>query len=117
MRRLSHLLSLLLTFSLLTSTAFAQSGEPEPLTLGYQGYVSNLDRTVVNGERNVTFRMYDALTEGNLVWEETLESVLVSEGYFQVSLGLETPLPVTTSPDTPLFMSIQVEGDVELTPS
>ena len=116
MRRLSTLLTLLLSFSLLSSSALAQSGEPAPLTLGYQGFISNLDRSVVNGERTVTFRLYDALTDGNLVWEETLTSVPVNEGYFQVSLGLETALPVATSPDTALFMSIQVEGDVELTP-
>ena len=87
MRYLPRLLSLILAMCLMCSTAFAQSGEPEPLTLGYQGYITNLDRTMVNGERDVTFRMYDALTEGNVVWEETLESILVSEGYFQVSLG------------------------------
>ena len=117
MRHLSYIASLLLAISLsFITSSFAQEGEPEPLTLGYQGYVTNLDRTLVNGERDVIFRMYNTLTEGDLVWEETLESVLVSEGHFQVSLGLETPLPVTTSPDTPLFMSLQVEGDVELTP-
>ena len=83
MRLLPRLLSLLLAMSLLSTSAFAQSGEPEPLTLGYQGYVTNLDRTMVNGERDVTFRMYDTHSpRAASMWEETLESVLVSEGLF-----------------------------------
>ena len=89
MTSLIRLASLLLAFNLCFSTiGYTQESEPEPLTLGYQGYLTNIDRTLVNGERDVTFRMYDTLTDGSLVWEETLESVLVSEGYFQVSLGL-----------------------------
>ena len=107
LRHLSTLLSLLIYTSHFSATALAQSGSPEPLTLGYQGYITSLDRALVNGERDVTFRMYDALIGGTMIWEESLSAVPVSEGHFQVSLGLDTPLPLTTSPDTPLFLSVE----------
>ena len=48
------------------SVGFAQNVVPEPLTLGYQGYLTSLDRSMVDGSHNITFRMYDAPTEGNI---------------------------------------------------
>lgn len=116
MRRYYCLLNLLIAMSFFFSVGFAQNLAPEPLTLGYQGYLTSLDRSMVDGSYNITFRMYDAPTDGNIIWEETRESVLVAEGYFQLNLGLVNPLPVMTSLDTPLFMSVQVGGDVELSP-
>ena len=116
MKQLSRLLSVLLVVFFMYTNTFAQNTAPEPLSLGYQGYLTNLDRTVIDGERQITFRIYNHLTEGSLIWEESLESVEIREGHFNVSLGLEIPLPITTAPDTPLFMSIQVDGDLELSP-
>ena len=100
MRQLTCLIALALTL-LITSATTAQA--PEPLTLGYQGHLTDLTRQPINGERDITFRFYNARVGGEVVWEETVRSVLVEDGDFSVNLGLNTPLPINESPDTPLF--------------
>ena len=111
MRQLISLFALALIL-LISSAATAQA--PGPLTLGYQGHLTDLTRQPINGERDITFRFYNARVGGEVVWEETLRSVLVEDGDFSVNLGLNTPLPINESPDTPLFMTIEVQGDLEL---
>ena len=119
MRRPSHaLLALMTACALLLSASLGVAQELEPLSMGYQGHLTDLAGNAYNGERQITFRLYDALTEGNVVWDETLSDVLVSDGYFHVNLGLnpEAPLPLDRAPDAPLFLSVQVFGDDELIP-
>ena len=56
---LPTLLRTALLFTLLfTGALFAQEGEPAPLTLAYQGYLSDLAGEPINEERGVTFRLY-----------------------------------------------------------
>ena len=95
---------------------FLYAQQPEPLTMAYQGYVTDLSRQALNGERDITFRLYNARVGGDVVWTEEQESVNVVDGEFNVNLGLDTPLPITESPDTPLFLTLQIEGDLELLP-
>ena len=64
MRRYYRLLTLLIAMSFFHSVGFAQNLAPEPLTLGYRIYLTSLDRSMVDGSYNITFRMYDAPTEG-----------------------------------------------------
>ena len=114
-------LVLCLFFLFLSQPVWAQEPEPEnesvhPLTLGYQGYLVDEGQEVFNGERGITFKLYDAANNGNVIWEEVVEAVSVTNGYFAVNLGLRTPLPVDFDMDTPLFLGVQVEGDVEISP-
>ena len=53
--------------SLIVSMSHAQDGRPEPLTLAYQGQITQLDGVAVSGARSVTFRMYNAPSEGELI--------------------------------------------------
>ena len=108
-------------FFLFLSQLFGLKAEPEnesvhPLTLGYQGYLVDEGQGVFNGERVITFKLYDAANNGTVIWEEVIEAVSVTNGYFTVNLGLRTPLPVNFDLDTPLFLGVQVEGDVEISP-
>ena len=105
-----------MTLLVLSQSVTAQNNSTEALTLSYHGFITHLDQTVVNGERGITFRIYDALVDGHLLWEEQQQAIPIIEGKFQANLGIITPLPISISPDTPLFLSIQVEGDRELTP-
>ena len=95
---------------------FLYGQQPEPLTMAYQGYVSNLSRQSLNGERDITFRLYNARVGGEVIWAEEHESINVVDGEFNVNLGLNTSLPITESFDTPLFLTLQIEGDLELLP-
>ena len=63
----------------------------------------------------MTFKLYDAATGGNLQWSETQASVSVSQGIFDVILGLVTPFPPLPF-DVPYFLSVTVGADPEMTP-
>ena len=108
------LLCALVACCLLINESTAQ--DSAPLTLGYQGFVTDLGRQPINGDRDVTFRLYSMQSGGQVLWEETIPSLTINEGVFQATLGLITPLPDTESPDSSLFLSIQLDGDVELQP-
>ena len=82
----------------LLSGAPALAQEPAPLTLGYEGVVTNLSREPITGDRDITFRLYSAQSGGEAIWEERVESIYINEGKFQAMLGLITPLPVAESP-------------------
>ncbi len=85
-----------LFFVLATSTAQADV----PSRLEYQGYLTDItgnaiDCSPANGcTESYTFRfaLYDAPIEGNLLWTEFHDSVMIKNGIFRVALGVEEPL-------------------------
>lgn len=87
----------------------------------FQGKLANPDGTnVTNGTYSVLFTIYDGGTEtagGTNVWSET-QSVTVADGIFNVQLGsvnttLATAVDFTHSP---LYLSVKVGSDAEMTP-
>ena len=97
-----------------------------PMLLNYQGRLTDPSGSPKNGTFSVQFCVYDALSGGNQVppgtpWCET-QSVLVTNGVFNVLLGSVTALPVdlfTGGPSDasgPLrFLQVAVDGET-LTP-
>ena len=86
-----------------------------PQTISYQGYLtSNTGVPVTAPAQSLTFRLYDALTAGALLWTEVHPNVAVTNGVFSVALGSVTPFSAATpSPllfDKPYFLSVQVGG-------
>lgn len=70
-----------LLFLLAVQTAWSQI----PQTMSFQGVLSNASGVVVpDGNYQLTFRLYDAPTGGNLLWSESHSSVAVSKGVFNV---------------------------------
>lgn len=63
-----------------------------PATLSYQSRLLNASGARVNGTVNITFRIYDVLTGGTKLWEETHTGVTVTDGIFSVILGKSTSL-------------------------
>ena len=62
MTRPSHaLLAFITACALLLSASPSVAQEPEPLSMGYQGHLTDLAGNAYNGERQITFRLYDAL--------------------------------------------------------
>lgn len=87
----------------------------------FQGKLANPDGTnVTNGNYSILFTIYDGGTEmsgGTNVWAET-QSVTVTDGVFNVQLGsvnatLATAVDFTHSP---LYLSVKVGADAEMTP-
>ncbi|MBI3319832.1 MAG: hypothetical protein HYZ89_04520 [Candidatus Omnitrophica bacterium] len=68
----------------------------------------------LEGPYTLTFRLYNAETAGTKVWEEMQTSVPLQGGHFSVLLGQVTSLTVDWS--TPLWLSIQVGVEPELSP-
>src|SRR3990172_8259873 len=65
-----------------------------PLTMSYQGLLTtSIGTPAADGDYDIDFSLWDALTLGSSVWTETHSAVPVSQGTFSVILGSAgTPL-------------------------
>ena len=84
-------LSLILILALILSIGYQLSAigytyAQIPQLISYQGRLTDASGTPITGNRNMTFRIYDAKTGGSKVWEDTY-SVTIDEGIFDVLLG------------------------------
>ena len=85
-----------------------------PLQLNHQGRLSDKDGVVVEGEHQLSFRIYDDVSVGSVQWEETL-TVTFEEGYYSVTLGEDeegNPLDDSVLSSYPLWLELVVDGDV-----
>ncbi|UCF05898.1 MAG: hypothetical protein JSV33_02350, partial [bacterium] len=56
--------------------------------LNYQGVLTDAGGTAVpDGSYQITFRLYNVLSGGSDIWEETHANVQVTKGIFNVMLG------------------------------
>jgi hypothetical protein len=90
-----------------------------PHLINYQGKLTDSNGVPLNGTYNITFRIYNAQTSGNLLWEEPHTQangtqITITNGIFSIMLGSVTPLNLSF--DQPYWLSIQVGGDPEMTP-
>jgi hypothetical protein len=76
----------------------ASAPGPSATTVNYQGRLANPDGSPVTDDTyGMTFALYDAATDGSLVWgPESHTAVPVSEGLFSVGLGSIAPIPTST---------------------
>jgi hypothetical protein len=94
---------------LLTSGLFAQNP-----TISIQGTLKDANgASVDDGTQSVTFRLYDALTAGNNLWEETAPVTVVG-GIYSHNLGKVTPLTGGDFANT-VYLGVKV-GGIELSP-
>ena len=80
-------LGVLLVLVMIPCTALAV-----PQEINYQGYLTDAEGNPLNGSVSMTFRLYDNLTGGTLLWVEGPSSVTVKEGVFNVVLGSVEPI-------------------------
>jgi len=85
-----------------------------PSTINFQGFLKDQSGLAIDGTRDFTFRIYDAATAGNQLWMEQQNSISVSKGIFNVSLGSITSFSLAF--DSKYWVSIQVGTDPELSP-
>jgi len=74
---------LLALFCAITVTAYAAI----PHLINYQGRLTDTSGTPLNGLYNLTFRIYDAESAGNLLWQGTYSSIQINKGIFNIFLG------------------------------
>ena len=97
MKRLIVLLSLQVLFSQV------------PHKMSFQAYLTDANNMpVAPGSYEMTFRIYDALTEGNKLWEET-QTVTVDGSLVSLMLGNTVPLVTLKSAG---YLEIQLKDDI-----
>ena len=98
------MLSLLLSSFFISNPAFAV-----PLQLTQQGRILDSNGAAVVGTHNIVFRIYDAETNGSMVWTETVVAQF-SNGYYSTILGTDTqtnPLDSSVLQQYPLYLEVQ----------
>ena len=95
------------------------------LQINYQGKLTNTsDVAVANGDYNMEFILYDALSGGTILWTETrtgANKVTVTNGLFSVMLGSVTSLASVDFNQT-VYLGVNIGGtgtpswDGEMTP-
>ena len=53
-----------------------------PHLIRYQGQVSDSQHVPLEGPYDLTFRLYDAITQGTKIWEETQPNIVLTNGHF-----------------------------------
>ena len=80
-----------------------------PHKMSFQAYLSDAnDMPIAPGSYEMTFRIYDALTEGNKMWEET-QTVTVEGSLVSVMLGNTVPLVALSNTG---YLEIQIKDDI-----
>ena len=88
-----HAILILAVLSILLMASDA--GAEVPLLVNYQGYLTDLDGTPLNGNHELTFEIFaDEAMSGPALWVEVHQpaDVLVVDGLFNVILGGIEPI-------------------------
>lgn len=104
-------LRLLLLAALAGFPARKSHAQAIPALINYQGVLQDSSGSLINGSQSITFRVYDALSGGNKLWEEA-QSVQLSSGVFSVQLGLVTPWSLSIFATANTYLEIQVGADI-----
>ncbi|MCK5033035.1 MAG: hypothetical protein KAS18_05355, partial [Calditrichia bacterium] len=87
-----------------------------PQLLNYQGRLTDTNGDPLNGSYSIQFLIYDVLTGGSDVWQETHSSVNITDGVYQVLMGSVNPFtPDLFSSSIDRYLEIIVAGET-LTP-
>ena len=101
----------LLLLSMLAGNLYAQTSK-----LSVQGVLRNSNGTAVeNGHYRIVFKLWDEATGGNLIWNETRDSIRLEGGIYSVVLGdgdkvLDAPF------DQPYYLGVAIGGGTEMIP-
>ena len=79
-----------------------------PKLINYQAKLTDGDGVALNGDYDITFKIYDEETGGTPLWTEAHTGVTVTNGLFDVQLGSITPLDLSFA-DT-YWVEIEIEG-------
>ncbi|MFW6002303.1 MAG: hypothetical protein ACOCQD_03100, partial [archaeon] len=103
-----------LKFEFGNATAYAYNDAQDsniPRTLNLHGKLTNSSGEILNGTHNMTFRIYDSDTEGELLYESNRTITADNEGVYNVVLE-----DVNVSFENKTYLGIKVGNDSEMTP-
>ncbi|MCD4735293.1 MAG: tail fiber protein [Bacteroidales bacterium] len=87
-----------------------------PQTMDYSGKLTDDNGSFINGQVDLTFKLYDVATGGAALWQETQSAINVSNGYFHVQLGSDSTFTAGLFHNTDLWLGTEVNNDNEMTP-
>ncbi len=86
-----------------------------PQEINYQGKVTNADGVPLNGTYDMRFYIFNHPTEENELWNEP-QSVLITDGIFNVSLGAVLPLSEDIFTSSYLGLEVTIYNDNSIPP-
>jgi hypothetical protein len=86
-----------------------------PSTIGFHGRLQDSSGTNISGNETISFSVYASTTGGVALWTES-QLLAVDEGFFSANLGSVMPFPSSLDFNQDLFLSIEVNGDGEMSP-
>ncbi len=102
-------------FYLAISLSTVHAQEAVPKTISYMGYLSDAaGDVVVDGDHEITFRLYEQAAGGTAAWEST-RTVTTAKGLFSVVLGESESLDAVPF-DRPYYLGISIGAGDELSP-
>ena len=115
---MKKILAVVFAVSLLATTAML---ETVPLSMTYQGRLTDAAGMPQNGNYDMTFRIYDSAIGGNLLSEEVHPGVLVTNGLFDVAPVLTFRVPSSgpvelSHGSLEVWLEVEVEGDELIMP-
>jgi hypothetical protein len=89
------------TFSVMRVFSAPLAAPPAPVSVpekvSLEGLLTNASgRPLASGAYTMTFKVWDAATQGNLKWSETQPNVPVTNGFYSVQLGSVTSFTIDT---------------------
>lgn len=119
MQRLGYLLLISVAITLVVIPAFAVAPFQQ---FTFQGLLKNSDGTLVNGQRDITLRIYNSATatavkQGSqcipsnfCLWQENQTNIGVTNGIFTIPAGNQTSLASRINFTTALFLEVIVRS-------
>jgi hypothetical protein len=101
-------LTVLLFSGVTWARPLAQS--PETITIPYPGRLTDEAGRAVEGVCDFSFAIYDAATEGNLLWSEMQSGVSVQAGSLITVLGSRQPIPAAMMEGGERWLEVAVRG-------
>ena len=98
----------------LVLTAVIAAHAEIPHLISFQGKATDIAGNPLNGTYDLTFRLYNHQTAGDLKWSETHSATQITNGVFQVLLGNNIPIDLAFDED--YWISVQVNTDSEMMP-
>ncbi len=87
-----------------------------PSSINYQGLLMNNLGSYPDTTVFLTFSIYDAPFDGNVIWSESQLGIVIEDGLFEVRLGSNTPLSASVFSDVNRWLGITVGTSPEISP-
>lgn len=107
----------ILIFLLTAALFFWESAFADlPQEIFFQAKLTTTGGTIVTGDHNVTFRLYNVSSGGSALWTETQSVTADSAGIVSCYLGATTAFPVSLDFNSTYYLSIEVDSGGEMSP-